>query len=331
MTWPPRALLAACFLAGTFGPAAPSRAEAPASVAAPPLVLRAVADASGVYATVYDAEAGERSLVRFDTGGAMTVLVRSPRVERLALDGERVYWVGEDGVQSVSKQGGRVRDLAPRDWTLLPKDNEPTRWAVAVDAEGVYFSIDGGVGRVPKQGGEAELLASGADAMLFAVDDAEVWWLGAHDVVATPKRGGPSRRVLAGVTGVLAAVADDDALYVLAETERRGVGTIARAAKATGEAVTLARDVPTYYANVLAVDGESLFWLEYPSGLHGPMRVRTMPRRGGAAVTLAEPFPPANELLVDPARVTWAQDGLRSVARAPARGGGPAAVARWPM
>jgi hypothetical protein len=315
-------------VAGTIGPAAPAGAEPSAPVAAPPLVFRAAADASGVYATVYDAAAGGRSLVRFDAGGTMTVLVRSPQVERMALDVERVYWVGEDGVQSVAKRGGGVRDLAPRDWTLLPKNNDKARWSVAVDDEDVYFSVDGGVGRAPKRGGPAELLASGADAMVFAVDDAEVWWIGAHDVVATPKRGGPSRRVLAGVTGVLAAVADDDAVYLLTETDGRGLGTIERAAKATGETVTLARDVPTYYPNVLAVDGDSLFWLEYPSGLHGPMRVRTMPRGGGAPLTLAEPFPPANELLVDPAHVTWAQQGLRSIARVPAQRPGPAAVAR---
>ena len=80
--------------------------------------------------------------------------------------------------------------------------------------------------------------------------------------------------------------------------------------------MTLAVDVPVYYDHVLAVDGSSLFWLEYPNGLHGPMRVRTIPKSGGAAPeTLAEPFPTANKLLLDEGHVYWAQEGVRSVVR----------------
>jgi hypothetical protein len=73
--------------------------------------------------------------------------------------------------------------------------------------------------------------------------------------------------------------------------------------------------VPTYYGQVLAVAGGSLFWLEYPSGLHGPMRVRTMPRDGGAVTTLAEPFPTANKILLDAHTVYWAQEGIGAVGR----------------
>jgi hypothetical protein len=108
-------------------------------------------------------------------------------------------------------------------------------------------------------------------------------------------------------------VVDADGVYWLGGTEDRGA--IHRASKATGDVVTLAADVPVYYDRVLDVAGGSLFWLDYPHGLHGPMRVRTMPKSGGAApATIAEAFPTANKLLLTEGRVTWAQEGAESVA-----------------
>jgi hypothetical protein len=320
--------------------------EDPAAHAAPPgvdaitqvlpsssLVLRAAADASGVYAYVLDGEPGTRSLVRRRPDGAVETLARSPRIERLALDDERVYWVGEDGVQAVAKAGGPVESLAPRDWTLIPPATEPSRWSVAVEGDDVFFSIDDGIGRVSSRGGPAELLAdvpSGRGATLVGVDRDDVWWLElvpaegdeplTTDVLATPRAGGASRRMLTGLTDLLAIVVDDDGVYWISGTEGRGA--IHRASRATGDAVTLAVDVPAYYDRVLQVDGANLFWLEYPHGLHGPMRVRTMAKSGGGAPeTLAEAFPTANELLLDEGHVYWAQDGVRSVARVVLRRG----------
>jgi len=115
-------------------------------------------------------------------------------------------------------------------------------------------------------------------------------------------------------------VVDDEGVYWVSGTEGRGA--IHRASKSAGDAVTLAVDVPVYYEHALEVDGASLFWLEYPHGLHGPMRVRMMPKSGGGAPeTIAEPFPTANKLLLDDCHVYWAQDGMRSVARVVLRGG----------
>jgi len=327
--------LVACLLAaGAVGPAV----RAPIARAAPPdavvrlqpsssLVLRAAADESGFYAYVLDAETGTRSLVRRRPDGVSETLARSPRVEQLAVDDERVYWVGEDGVQAIAKAGGPVESLAPRDWTLIHPTADPARWSLAVEGDDVFFSLDDGIGRVSKRGGGAELLAgapTGRGAAVVGVDEDEVWWLEllpaegdepqTTDVLATPRAGGASRRLLTGLTCVRAVVVDADGVYWLGGTEGRGA--IHRASKTTGDVVTLAVDVPVYYDRVLEVDGASLFWLEYPNGLHGPMRVRTMPKGGGAAPeTLAEPFPTANKLLLDDGHVYWAQEGVGSVSR----------------
>ncbi|HEY3817459.1 MAG TPA: hypothetical protein VGL81_09825 [Polyangiaceae bacterium] len=295
------------------------------------LVLRAAADASGVYAYVLDGDPGTRSLLRRRPDGALEVLARSPQIEQLALDGERVYWVGEDGVQAVAKAGGPVLSLAGRDWTLIPHATEPSRWALAVAGDDVFFSLDDGIGRVPKAGGDAQLLAevpNGRGATVVGVDDDEVWWVEhvppdgeeppSADVFATPRGGGAARRVLHGLTALRGIVVDEEGIYWLGGTEGRGA--IHRASKSTGDVVTLAVDVPVYYDRALAVAGASLFWLDYPNGLHGPMRVRAMPKSGGAAPeTLAEPFPTANKLLLDEGHVYWAQQGVEAVASPLAR------------
>jgi hypothetical protein len=333
--------LAACLVAaGAAGPVTSGRL---ARAAPPPdegitrvlpsssLVLRAAADGTGLYAYVLDAAGGSRSLLRRRPDGPVDVLAASPRIEQLTLDEDRVYWVGEDGVQAVAKTGGPVQYLAARDWTLIHGAADPARWALVVDGDDVFFSLDDGVGRVPKRGGSAELLAavpSGRGATLVGVDADEVWWLEdvpaeadeprSADLFATPRAGGDSRRVLHRLTGLRALVVDADGVYWLGGTEDRGA--IHRASKATGDVVTLAADVPVYYDRVLDVDRGSLFWLEYPHGLHGPMRVRTMPKSGGAApTTIAEPFPTANKLLLAEGRVYWAQAGVESIASPVAR------------
>jgi hypothetical protein len=314
--------------AGTAGPAL----DAAVAHAAPPpstdvsvlpastLVLRAAADASGVYAYTLDEARGERSLVHRESDGSLRVLARSPHIEQMALDATRVTWVGEDGVQAVPKAGGDVVTLAGRDASLMMGNPEPAPWAVALDGDDVFFSLDDGVGRVPKGGGEAQLLAGGKGATLVGVDAGEVFWLeperdATWDLIATPRRGGAARRIEAGLPRVLAAVLDETAVDWMGATDRPSTGTVHRTQKDTGADRTIAEEVPTYYDRALAQDGAAVYWLEYPDGLHGPMRVRAALEAGGPAVTLAEPFPVANKLFVDDQRIYWAQQGVHAIAR----------------
>jgi len=348
MGLPSRFLAVGIVVAGATGPAvlvpvaraAPAPADAAVVSAVLPsssLVLRAAADASGVYAYAVDAASGTRALLCRRPDGAVEKLAEGPRIEQIVLDDERAYWVGEDGVQAVPKAGGPVQYLAARDWTLLPLATDPARWALAVDGDEVFFSLDDGVGRVAKAGGAAELLASvpsGRGATLVGVDASDVWWLEnvpaeaadggdgdeppTADLFATPKGGGDARRLLHGLVGLRAMVVDPDGVYWLDGTEDRGA--IHRASKTTGDVVTLAADVAVYYDRVLAVDGGRLFWLDYPHGLHGPMRVQTTPKSGGGAVeTIVETFPPANKLALTEDRIYWAQQGVASVASPVAR------------
>jgi hypothetical protein len=313
------------------GAAGPVDGTASAQAAPPPstnlsilpsasLVLRAAADVSGVYAYTYEVDREERRLVRRRHDGTIDALASALRIEQLALDEDRVYWVGQDGVQAIAKHGGPVQTLAGRDASLIAGNTNPARWAIVVDGDDVYFSLDDGVGRVDRYGGPSQLLAGGEGAMLVGVDAAEVSWLepehdGTWDLVATPRRGGPSRRVLAGLPSVMTMVLDEEGIYWLAATERPGIGAIHRASRDGSAPATLDADVPLYYEHVLALGGPALFWLEYPSGLHGPMRVRAMVKGGGTPVTLAESFPPANKIFVDDHRVYWAQEGIRAITR----------------
>lgn len=325
------AILGALLVAGgALGPAlAPVRARAapPPEVSVPRsvLVVRAAADARGVVACVVGDDGGSaRTLARVEGAGHIVPLATPVRLEEMALDAQRVYWVGTDGVMAVARAGGPVAALAGRDWSLLAADSDPSRWSVAVDGGDVYFSIDDAIGVVSVDGGEAQRLDGAPGAMLVGVDADDVWWLErvledddstTQDLWATPKRGGESRRVLSRLVGVLSLVVGRDAVYWLRETDRPGLGEIQRADKRGRDVTEVATEVALYYPRVLAARGGSLFWLDYPDGLHGPARVRTMPESGGDATTLGSLFPPASRLVVGDAMVYAFGEGLRAIAR----------------
>jgi hypothetical protein len=288
------------------------------------LVMRAVADAGGVFACVAGEDGGARALVRVAEDGRTATLVPSARIEEMALDRERVYWVGADGVLSVARAGGPVEPLAARDWSLLAADSDASRWAIAVDGRDVYFSIDDAVGLVPRGGGEARRLDGAPGAMLVGVDAEDVWWLEkvledddstSQTLWATPKRGGASRSVLTGLTRVLSAIVADDGVFLLRETDRPGRGEIARVDERTRAIAQLATDVALYYPHVMSAREGSIYWLDYPDGLHGPTRLRAAPERGGDATTVGSLFPPANRLVVGGEWVYAFGEGLHAIAR----------------
>jgi hypothetical protein len=131
--------------------------------------------------------------------------------------------------------------------------------------------------------------------------------------------------VLGGLTRVLSVVVDAGGVFVLRETERPERGEILRADARTGNLTRMQGEIPLYYAHVLAARGGSLYWLEYPDGLHGPTLLRAMSEGGagaggrgaggdgGDAATLASFFPPASRLAVGGARVYAFGEGLRAL------------------
>jgi hypothetical protein len=141
---------------------------------------------------------------------------------------------------------------------------------------------------------------------------------------ATPKRGGASRSVLEGLTRVLSAIVGDDGVFLLRETDRPGRGEIARVDKRTREITAVSTDVALYYPHALSAQDGSLYWLDYPDGLHGPTRLRSAPERGGDATTVGSLFPPANRLVAGGDWVYAFGEGLHAIAR---RGTSGASVA----
>jgi hypothetical protein len=338
------AFLVACVVAGgALGPAWESRA---AHAAPPPaetmllprsvLVMRAAADARGVVACVAGGDGGSRALVRVGDDGPTATLAPAVRLEEMAIDRERVYWVGADGVLSIARAGGPVAPLAARDWSLLAADSDASRWSIAVDGGDVYFTIDDAVGLVAKDGGEAQRLDGAPGAMLVGVDGDDVWWLEkvledddstTQTLWATPRRGGASRSVLAGLRRVDSVVVRDGAVLLLRETDRPGRGVVERADERTGEITAVASDVALYYPRVLSAQDGWLYWLDYPDGLHGPTLLRGAPERGGDATTLGSFFPPASRLVVGGDRVYAFGEGLHAIARPRDRGTSGASVA----
>lgn len=288
------------------------------------LVLRAAADGAGVIACVAGDDGGSRALVRLGNDGRAVTLAPAVRVEEMAIDRERVYWVGTDGVLAVPRAGGPVAPLAGRDWSLLAADSDASRWSIAVDGRDVYFSIDDAVGLVSTDGGEAQRLDGAPGAMLVGVDDDDVWWLEkvledddstSQTLWATPRRGGASRSVRAGMARVLSVIVGDGGVFLLSETERPGQGVIERIDERTHETTPVATDVALYAPHVLSAEGGWLYWLDYPDGLHGPTRLHAAPERGGDATTVGSLFPPASRLVVGGDALYAFGEGLHAIAR----------------
>lgn len=287
------------------------------------LVLRAAADARGVVACVSVEGGGARALVRVDASGRTSTLATAARIEEMALDRERVYWVGADGILAVARAGGPVVPLAARDWSLLAADSDASRWGIALDGGDVYFSIDDAVGLVSKEGGEARRLDGAPGAMLVGVDASDAWWFEkvledddstTQTLWATPKRGGASRGVRSGMIGVLSAIVADGGVFLLRDAGGSGRGVIERIDAHTGAVDVVATGVSLYAPHVLGAQDGSLYWLDYPDGLHGPTGLRAAPDRGGDATTLGSFFPPASRLVVGGDEVYAFGEGLHAFA-----------------
>jgi hypothetical protein len=295
-------------------------------VAATRWITRAVADRDGVY--FWESRPGGERLLHLDRAGEVAELAGPRPYGELATDEASIFWINDDGIFVLSKGGGAVRTLfshkvGPASAGTGPW--EPPR--MALDATHVYWtSQQRKVARVPKQGGPAETLTTTTRLpRIVAVDGNDVYWVefksgggearpSAHALLAQAKSGRTKPRLIfEPIRTLLAIAADDDDVYWIGDTNGYTHGTLQRVSKRGGAVVTLVPEIHTFYADGLVMDAQNLYWLEYPSSLSGPMRVRTLPKRGGEPRTLASPYPTANKIFLDPEHLYWADRGIFAI------------------
>jgi hypothetical protein len=120
---------------------------------------------------LYWSDPGANTIMSVPLAGGMPAqLATSNSPDAIAVDDTNVYWTGQDGVQSVPKQGGSVTQLA----CAL---TDPA--FLAVDGSNVYWTDlkAGTASKVAKTGGTPVVIASGqAEPFAIAVDATSVYW-----------------------------------------------------------------------------------------------------------------------------------------------------------
>ncbi|MBI3203365.1 MAG: hypothetical protein HYZ29_17635 [Myxococcales bacterium] len=249
------------------------------------------------------------------SGGALRTLASGQHHPQfVALDSTHVYWgnaQSPDGfVGRVEKSGGPVEVVA---------DNSAR--VIAVDASRVFFTAYGdgaAVRSAPLAGGPAVTLADAQpNPTGIAVFEGFVYWgnQGAHQVdggiMKVPAIGGaPSVVVTGQVSGGVAA--DSSGIYWGNGMEE--APGVMRAPLAGGPAVRLAPDEVDF---ALTIDDDRVYF----ANLAG--EVRSVPKTGGAACTIATGQAWARTLALDAEFIYWTIPHLAqtdgSVRRAPKR------------
>lgn len=171
---------------------------------------------------------------------------------------------------------------------------------LAVDDSHVYWTTgDGKVQRVPKVGGAVETLASDQDSPgAVTVDATSVFWINeaGGKVMRVPKDASEDPKMLFKADGLRSIALDEHSMYLSRKLKK---GEIRKSDKEGGSPLTLAADQP--HPTDIRLLGGLLIWAgqvepdddvngdgipDGEQGLTGGY-VRSMPREGGALVTLA--------------------------------------------
>jgi hypothetical protein len=160
----------------------------------------------------------------------------------------------------------------------------PGPTSIDVDATHVYFSGSDLVARIPKTGGPVETITK--------LDGHYGWRIklhGKHAYVSiqennsvvisrVPRSGGPLERLANLHTQPAGFAITDDALYVVAESDRAEIGTLWRLDLKTRELVVIATDLVGY--PFVDADAKRVVWLNgtdafvLPHGQRTPQQIR---------------------------------------------------------
>ncbi len=248
-------------------------------------------------------------------GGAAATLVTGLRHPvGLVADDDFLYWSDPGGYDSnlgvivpgtisrVSKGGGAT--------TILASSSQGTNagWdpgPLATDDINVYSAaaLVGEIAEVPNGGSALQIFAAkqylpdpydptGAPEgpNTIAVDTTNVYWTIAATVFRAPKAGGPPITLTDGnaLDNDYDLAVDDTNVYWL-EENGSGVGSLSKAPKTGGPPVALVTNIA---AQAIAFDDTNVYWtdpgpLDPSGGFSGPGAIMSVPKSGGASVSLA--------------------------------------------
>lgn len=163
-----------------------------------------------------------------------------------ASDGKFLYWNSNGAIRRVLKEGGKPETVVSENVGSgidLAVDEERVYWI----GHGYYSSgapaVPKAVLSAKKTGGTPEIFAGGQmTPHSLAVDDANVYWLTSDGVVKRPKTGGKSQTLVEidPAEGIDELALDAESLYFGSRGKGESRWSLKRAAKIGGEATVIA-------------------------------------------------------------------------------------------
>jgi hypothetical protein len=235
----------------------------------------------------------------------------------IAVDGERVYWVGglgngDWGVRSIPKTGGEITPLA---------QGFDEVGGIAIDEDHVYFVSDCVAGtciqRVSKSGGPVTTIAGEQPVVVdVAVDATHVYWISypaIGQLWRAPKAGGAAEMLTWMQESPEALVLDDEHVYITTVKDSVTVHIVVVPKTGAPEPTVLTSNVHGAPQGI-AVDGTHVYYAVSPA-LEGKGAVFAVPKAGGepAALTGIQTSPFA--LAIDDDAVYFTNNAWQSTVR----------------
>lgn len=190
-----------------------------------------------------------------------TLLTAGQPTYSIVADATRVYWVSAFHLDAAEVAGGDIETYPIDDKLVGP---------IAADDDALYVASIRAIYRVSKDGGTVQTLVTGEPGSFrvdaIAADATTIFWADGMSIRVVPKAGGPATTFAKALHVVHLAVDEKNVYWSAIGTTASSLDTgLFRAKRTDG---IPARIALAHYPGGLVVAGGSVYWADYPTGVH---------------------------------------------------------------